>query len=43
VPRVAVGRAALCIWAEHGFDPEALKLNFIIFDLFNSLQIQKFV
>jgi hypothetical protein len=26
-----LGRAALCIWAEHGFDPEALKLNFIIF------------
>jgi hypothetical protein len=31
VPRVAAGRAALCIWAERGFGPEALKLNFIIF------------
>jgi hypothetical protein len=25
------GRATLCIWAEHGFGPKALKLNFIIF------------
>jgi hypothetical protein len=41
--RVAVGHAPLCIWAERGFGPEALKLIFLFSDLFNSLQIQKFV
>jgi hypothetical protein len=40
---VAVGRAPLCIRAERGFGPEALKLIFLFSDLFNSLQIQKFV
>jgi hypothetical protein len=38
-----VGQAPLCIWAEHGFGPETLKLIFLFSDLFNSLQIQKFV
>jgi hypothetical protein len=36
-------RATLCDWAERGFDPVAPGLNFIFSDLFNSLQIQKFV
>jgi hypothetical protein len=38
-----VGQAPLCIWAERGFGPEALKLIFLFSDLFNSLQIQKIV
>jgi hypothetical protein len=38
-----VGQVPLCIWAERGFGPEALKLIFLFSDLFNSLQIQKFV
>jgi hypothetical protein len=38
-----VGQAPLCIWAERGFGPETLELIFLLFDLFNSLQIQKFV
>jgi hypothetical protein len=38
-----VGQALLCIWAERGFGPETLKLIFLFSDLFNSLQIQKFV
>jgi hypothetical protein len=36
-------RRALCIWAERRFGPEALKLIFLFSDLFNSLQMQKFV
>jgi hypothetical protein len=40
---VGVGQAPLCIWAERGFGLEALKLIFLFSDLFNSLQIQKFV
>jgi hypothetical protein len=38
-----VGQAPLCIWAERGFGPEALKLIFYFLNIFNSLQIQKFV
>jgi hypothetical protein len=38
-----VGQALLCIWAERGFGPETPKLIFLFSDLFNSLQIQKFV
>jgi hypothetical protein len=38
-----MGQAPLCIWAERGFGPETLKLIFLFSDLFNSLQIQKFV
>jgi hypothetical protein len=38
-----VGQAPLCIWAERGFSPEALKLIFLFSDLFNLSQIQKFV
>jgi hypothetical protein len=43
--RPAWPRAAptLCDWAEHGFGPVAPGLIFIFSDLFNSLQIQKFV
>jgi hypothetical protein len=41
------GRASaahtLCDWAERGFGPVAPGLNFIFSDLFNLLQIQKFV
>jgi hypothetical protein len=37
-----LGRAR-CDWAERGFGPVALDLNFVFSDLFNSLQIQKFV
>jgi hypothetical protein len=40
---VGVGQVPLCIWAERGFGPEALKLIFLFSDLFNSLQIQNFV
>jgi hypothetical protein len=38
-----VGQVPLCIWVERGFSPEALKLIFLFSDLFNSLQIQKFL
>jgi hypothetical protein len=38
-----VGQAPLCIWVERGFGLETLKLIFLFSDLFNSLQIQKFV
>jgi hypothetical protein len=38
-----VGQVPLCIWVERGFGPEALKLIFLFSDLFNLLQIQKFV
>jgi hypothetical protein len=39
-PRAA---PALCIWAERGFGSGALKFFLYFSDLFNSLQIQKFV
>jgi hypothetical protein len=38
-----LGHEPLCIWAERGFGLEALKLVFYFLNIFNSLQIQKFV
>jgi hypothetical protein len=38
-----VAAPALCDWAERGFGPVAPGLILLFSDLFNSLQIQKFV